>query len=70
MDDIEVDLRLSKIKPLYAWWLISLYNHFTAKQGKAIILKGWEKPDIPVVDLLNEDTVLTPDEPYERQYYK
>ena len=67
MDDIEVDLRLSKIKPLHAQWLISLYNHFTAKQGKAIILKGWEKAGI--VDLLNENTVLTPDDPYE-QYYK
>ena len=40
MDDIKVDLKLSKIKPLHAQWLISLCNHFTAKQGKAIILKG------------------------------
>ncbi|CAH3141836.1 unnamed protein product, partial [Porites evermanni] len=26
-DDIEVDLRLSVLKPLHASWLVSLYNH-------------------------------------------
>ena len=28
-EEIEVKLLLSKLKPLYASWLIDLYNHFT-----------------------------------------
>ena len=67
IDDIDVDLRLNKIKPLHAQWLISLYNHLTTQQGKTIVLKGWEKAGI--LDLFDEDTVHSPDDPLE-QYYK
>ena len=63
MDYIEVDLRWRNIKPLHTQWLIHLYNHFTAMQGKTIILQGWKKAGI--VDLLNKSTVLTLDDPYE-----
>ena len=35
-DDIEVDLRLSVLKPLHATWLVSLYNHLTSSDGKRI----------------------------------
>ena len=28
IDDIEVDLRLTAIKPLHAQWLVSMYNFF------------------------------------------
>jgi len=34
LDDVEVDLRLSKIKPLYAQWLIEMYNHFITERGQ------------------------------------
>ena len=42
-EEIEVDLRLSFIKPLHATWLINLYNHLTSREGKRHIAKGWEK---------------------------
>ena len=46
---IEVDLRLSVIKPLHATWLVSLYNHLTSCEGKRHIAKGWEKASIALV---------------------
>ena len=42
-EEIDVDLRLSVIKPLHATWLINLYNHLTSREGKRHIAKGWEK---------------------------
>lgn len=33
-DEIEVDLRLSVLKPLHATWLVSLYNHLTGSVEK------------------------------------
>ena len=40
LDDIEVDYRLSVLKPLHANWLISLYNHMSSPEGKETILSG------------------------------
>ena len=45
-DDIEVDLRLSVLKPLHATWLVSLYNHLTSSDGKRHLMKGWEKAGV------------------------
>ena len=39
-DDIEVDPRLSVLKPLHATWLVSLYNHLTSSDGKRYLMKG------------------------------
>ena len=46
LDDIEVDYRLSVLKPLHANWLISLYNHMSSPEGKETILSGWKKSGI------------------------
>ena len=45
-DEIEVDLRLSVLKPLHAIWLVSLYNHLKGSVGKRHIAKGWSKAGI------------------------
>ena len=45
VDDIEVDLRLTAIKPLHAQWLVSMYNFFTSSKGEQIIVKGWKKAE-------------------------
>ena len=34
MEEIEVKLLFSKLKPLHPSWLIELYNHFTSTAGK------------------------------------
>ena len=46
IDDIEVGLQLSKIKPIHAGWLVELYNHMTTSKGKEIIDSGWKAAGI------------------------
>ena len=60
IEDIEVDLKLSTIKPLHAQWLVNLFNHLTTADGKATILKGWKNSG-----LLDGTTVLLPEDPFE-----
>ena len=42
MEEIDIDLKLSVLKPLHASWLIELFDHMTSPAGKAVSLKGWE----------------------------
>ncbi|KAL9954832.1 hypothetical protein ACROYT_G042413 [Oculina patagonica] len=42
-EDIEVDLRMSVIKPLHAGWLVALYDYLTGAEGRRCIFKGWER---------------------------
>ena len=42
MEEIDIDLKLSVLKPLPASWLIELFDHMTSPAGKAVSLKGWE----------------------------
>ena len=60
-DDIEVDLRLSVLKPLHAQWLVKIYTFFTG-DGQDIILKGWKKAGIG--GLLDGTTNLPPEDPF------
>ena len=46
LEDVDVDLRLSVIKPLHAQWLVNMYNFFTEPNGRKIVLKGWKKAGI------------------------
>ena len=46
LQDIEVDFKLTTIKPLHAQWLVNMYNFFTSEKGKQIILKGWKKAGV------------------------
>ena len=62
LDDIDVDFRLSTVKPLHAEWLISMYNYFTTRKGAEIIVKGWKKSGI--AGLLDGTTILPPEDPF------
>ena len=42
MEEIDIDLKLSVLKPLHASWLIELFNYMTLPAGKAVSLKGCE----------------------------
>ena len=46
LDDIEVDCRLSVLKPLHAKGLVELYNHMPTDEGKEVVANGWKKADI------------------------
>ena len=42
LDYIDIELKLSIIKPLHAKWMIEVYNKMTSAEGKEVCLKGWE----------------------------
>lgn len=46
LEDIDIKLKLSILKPLHANWLVDAFDFFTSPEGKDIILKGWEKAGI------------------------
>ena len=54
MEDIDIDLKLSVLKPLHASWLIELFDHMTSPAGKAVSLKGWEVAGI--TDAVKKET--------------
>ena len=46
IDNIEIGLQLSKMKPLNAGWIVDFYNLMTTAQGKEIIDSGWKAAGI------------------------
>ena len=40
IDEIDIKLRLSLLKPLHAGWLVDFYNHMTSGAAKKIIDSG------------------------------
>ena len=46
LEQIEIKLHLSKLKPLHAKWLVDLYNYLTSVKGQEIIANGWKSAGI------------------------
>ena len=46
LEDVEVIMKLSLIKPIQAGWLVELYNHMTTEKGRDIISGGWRAAGI------------------------
>ena len=65
-EDIEVDFRMSVIKPLLAGWLVALYDYLTGAEGRRCIFKGWEKAGVK--EIVNSDKPLPPVDPFEEIY--
>ena len=65
-EDIEVDLRISVIKPIQAGWLVASYDYLTGAEGRKCILKGWEKAGVK--DIVNSDKPPPPVDPFEVIY--
>ena len=42
VDNIDIQLKMSVLKPLQAQWIIDLYNYFTSADGRNIISNGWK----------------------------
>ena len=55
---IEVDFRLSMLKPLHAKWLVE------STRGKEVIAKGWKKSE--TVGLLDGSTILPLEGPFRK----
>ena len=46
LEEIDVKLQLTTLKPLHAQWLTEFYNHMTTNEGKKVILNGWKASGI------------------------
>ena len=46
IDEIEVKLQLTTLKPLHTEWLTDFYNLMTTSEGKDVILSGWKAAKI------------------------
>ena len=42
VDNIDIQLKMSVLKPVHASWINDLYNYFTGPEGKEIIINGWK----------------------------
>ena len=49
LHDINIDLKLSNLKPLHAEWLVELYNQTSMAKGQKIIHSGWKASGIAEV---------------------
>ena len=39
LDSVDMELKLSVIKPLHAKWMMEVYNEMTSSEGKEVCLK-------------------------------
>ena len=62
VEEIDVDFRLTTLKPLHAHLLISLYNHLTSERGSHIINKVWKRSGI--TGIIDGSTILPPEDPF------
>ena len=46
LDDIDIKLKLSVLKPIQAKWTVELYDHFTSEKGHEVIANGWKSAGI------------------------
>ena len=46
LHDINIDFKLSKLKPLHAEWLVELYNQMSMAEGQKIIHSAWKASGI------------------------
>ena len=46
IDEIEVKLNLTTLKPLHAAWRTEFYDLMTSDQGKFVIKNGWKAPRV------------------------
>ncbi len=63
IEDIEVDFRLTTIKPLHSQWIVNMYSFFTSAKGVPIITKGWKKAWIS--GLLDGNTIIPSEDPFQ-----
>ena len=46
VEEVDVKLQLTRLKPFHAEWLTELYNHMTTQEGIDIIMSGWKSAGI------------------------
>ena len=63
VEDIDVELKLSILKPLHAEWIKELYDYMTSEEGRGIISNGWKAAFITEA-ILKDKKGLGPLDPF------
>ena len=42
IENVEVQLKLSVLKPVHAQWIMDLFNYFTSEKGREVISNVWK----------------------------
>ena len=63
VEQIEVKLTLTTLKPIHAKWLPGFYNHMTTPEGEQVISSGWSAAGVTNA-LKNGETCLEPLDPF------
>lgn len=66
LEDVDVDFRLTVLKPLHAQWMVNMFDFFTTDKGKEIIAKGWKRAGITGV--LDGSLILPVEDPF-KEYF-
>ena len=56
LHDINIDLRLSKLKPLHAEELVELYNHMSTAEDQKMIHSAWKASKITEAIKVGKDS--------------
>ena len=64
LEDIDIPLTLSVLKPFHASWVVDLYNYLTTTKGKVVIKNGWKKAGI-TEEIKGGFSKLQPLDPFE-----
>ena len=58
VEQIEVKLTPTALKPIHAKWLVDFYNHMTTPEEKQVISSGWNAAGITNAQMKNGETCL------------
>jgi len=61
LEEVDVKLRLSVMKPIHAHWMVELYNQMTTGDGKKNIMSGWRASGIEDAVKLGSNNLPTVD---------
>ena len=61
-EQIEGHFNFKRLKPIYANWMVEMYNFLTGEDGCVIILNGWKKAGI--IGMVQKTDILPPKGPF------
>ena len=58
LEEIDIKLRISTLKPPHAAWVVDFYNYITSVERKEIVINGWKS--VGIYDALKYDNKKLP----------
>ena len=58
VEDIEMKLHLTEMKPIHRNWIMQFYNHMSTADGSKVVINGWKRSGI--VDAVTNGSAALP----------